>query len=708
MNRFSKIIFQILIVISSNYLAFSQNADPYFGWEGHYGPVLSITHNKTGTLLLTGGDDGTIRVWNLNDNSLVRTLLSKNKKLTSLSVSPDNTKLVSTGPGSESFVEVWDINSGSLIKTLSRPSISLKTVTFSRDGKKIASCLNGIYIWDLNSGSLIRSFTDKYSESVVFSTDGLKIISGDSLGNVEFSNITTGASDKTFAAHQSKVTAIALSPDGTRLATGSHDKRLNIWDINGTLINPFIGHYNDVVSLDFSTDGTKLASCAYDKTVRIWGLFPGNLLHTFHDNTEIVNSVSLSPDGSKMVAGSNDATIMFFDVSSDEYPTPWSFMGHTAKVASIAFSPDGNNLITGGYDNKVKLWDATFGILLKNFSGQISPIIAAAFTSDGTKIISAGADSRVKVWNATTSASVSTVSGQDTTITSIAFSPDRSQFACAGNDNLIKLRDAKNGSLIKSFTGHLDTIKSIAFSPNGILLASASVDKTIKLWNVTNESIIYTINSQATTLAFSPDGTTLLSGSFSCDTLFLWDVGTGIIKKTFNNTSKQVSSVAYSPNGKIFAISSYDGTIRIWKDNNQLPIKIINFEQGYPIVICFSPDGKVIASAGWGYNNIRIYNISDLLKTDILEIPKSFSLSQNYPNPFNPSTKIEYFLPENTYVRLTVHNILGQEVYRMVDKYQIKGYYKIEWKPINLPGGIYFYNITTGKIMETKKMTFLK
>jgi hypothetical protein len=95
------------------------------------------------------------------------------------------------------------------------------------------------------------------------------------------------------------------------------------------------------------------------------------------------------------------------------------------------------------------------------------------------------------------------------------------------------------------------------------------------------------------------------------------------------------------------------------------------------------------------------------------EIPESFSLSQNYPNPFNPTTRIQYGLPTPGHVKLTIHNVLGQEVARLVDGNQDAGFHKVQWDGKNDRGGavasgVYFYRLQAGDFVKTSKMVFLK
>jgi len=89
-------------------------------------------------------------------------------------------------------------------------------------------------------------------------------------------------------------------------------------------------------------------------------------------------------------------------------------------------------------------------------------------------------------------------------------------------------------------------------------------------------------------------------------------------------------------------------------------------------------------------------------------IPQTYSLSQNYPNPFNPSTTIDYQLPISGFVKISVFDVLGQEVKTLVNEYKQAGTYNVRFDASELPSGVYFYKITSGDFTSTKKLTLIK
>ncbi|KIL63115.1 hypothetical protein M378DRAFT_55838, partial [Amanita muscaria Koide BX008] len=160
--------------------------------------------------------------------------------------------------------------------------------------------------------------------------------------------------------HTKAVTSIAFSPDGKRIASGSDDKTIYIWDAETGLQvgNPLKGHTHWVTSVAFSPDGKRIASGSWDNTIYIWdagtGLQEGNPLK---GHTSSVASVAFSPDGRRIASGSSDKTIYIWDTETRlQVGNP--LKGHTDRVTSVAFSPNGKTIASGSWNNTIHIWDA--------------------------------------------------------------------------------------------------------------------------------------------------------------------------------------------------------------------------------------------------------------------------------------------------------------------------------------------------------------
>jgi WD40 repeat protein len=158
--------------------------------------------------------------------------------------------------------------------------------------------------------------------------------------------------------------------------------------------------------------------------------------------------------------------------------------------------------------------------------------------------------------------------------------------------------------------GHDSVVTSVNFSPDGKTLVSGSGDKTIKLWNVETGQEIRTLkghDSVVSSVNFSPDGKTLVSGSWD-NTIKLWNVETGKEIRTFKGHDELVTSVNFSPDGKTLVSGSWDKTIKLWNVETGQEIRTLKGHDNSVISVNFSPDGKTLVS-GSDDNTIKLWNV---------------------------------------------------------------------------------------------------
>jgi WD40 repeat protein len=208
-------------------------------------------------------------------------------------------------------------------------------------------------------------------------------------------------SDVTVFGHTNIVWSVCFSPDGTRIASGSGDDTIRLWDAStGEELHTLKGHTGYVLSVSFSPDGTRIASgSGYgDKTIRLWDASTGEELHTLKGHTDIVFSVSFSPDGTRIASGSRDKTIHLWDTSTGE--ELHTLKGHTDDVYSVSFSPDGTRIASGsGYGDKtIRLWDASTGVELHTLKGHTESVTSVRFSPDGMRLMSQDAKGQKLVW----------------------------------------------------------------------------------------------------------------------------------------------------------------------------------------------------------------------------------------------------------------------------------------------------------------------
>src|SRR5262245_31099366 len=286
------------------------------------------------------------------------------------------------------------------------------------------------------------------------------------------------------AGHTQTVEAVAFSPDGRRLASGSHDWYARLWDpATGKEVGPTQKHICAVMGIGFINEGKQLAVGGASGAVRWWEA--GEAKKFEEPGKEPWGSASLyafSPDGKTMALVSYGGhSLDLYDLTAD--PKLLVLLKETETVFCLAFTADGKMLASGGADKKVRLWDAAGG-KEKAVLSHPDAVHAVAFTADGKTLVSACADGGVRLWDVATGQEKSVWKGHDGAVRAVAVTPDGKAVASGGSDRRGILWDAVTGKQRTAIKGHDGAVRSLAFSPDGKVLASGAEDKLIKLWDV--------------------------------------------------------------------------------------------------------------------------------------------------------------------------------------------------------------------------------
>ncbi len=523
-------------------------------------------------------------------NSLQR----HSKSVNSVAISPDGKTLASASD--DKTIKLWNLQTQTEIKTLTGHSNAVYSVAFSPDGKTLASASSDktIKLWNLQTQPEIKTLTGHKDSvnSVAISPDGKTLASASDDKTIKLWNLQTQTEIKTLTGHKDSVNSVAISPDGKTLASASSDKTIKLWNLQTqTEIKTLTGHSNAVYSVAFSRDGKTLASASYDKTIKLWNLQTQTEIKTLTGHSNSVWSVAFSPDGLTLASVSSDTTIKLWNLQTQTAIK--TLTGHRNKVYSVAFSPDGKTLASASSDKTIKLWNLQTQTEIKTLTGHSSSVNSVAFSPDGKTLASASSDKTIKLWNLQTQTEIKTLTGHSDSVWSVAFSPDGKTLASASHDGTIKLWNLQTQTEIKTLIGHSNKVWSVAFSRDGLTLASASDDKTIKLWNLQTQTEIKTLTGHSNnvySVAFSPDGLTLASASDD-KTIKLWNLQTQTEIKTLTGHSNEVYSVVFSPDGLTLASASYDKTIKLWNLQTQKPIATLTGHSSRVLSLAFSPDG---------------------------------------------------------------------------------------------------------------------
>lgn len=567
---------------------------------GHSAEVYAIAYSPDGSLLASAGVDHTVRIWSVATGEVLHLLLAHTREVNSLAFS-SNGSLLASG-GWDGKVCVWRMPDGMLLRVVEAHSEGVISLAFSPDGRYLASggrsftsgrWRGDVKLWRLADGALVNIFAAhaEYVAALAFVPNSSILASGGGDRSIRLWRVPNGNLLGTIES-TSPTYGLAFSPDGTRLASCGMNSRVRLWQVSdGTLLRSFAGHVGGVNSVAFSPDGHTLVSGGEDMTVRHWRVSNGQLIYAISGHTGEVTSVAFSPNNQLLASGGTDKRI-FIRQSSDG-SLQRILAGHTKALQSLAFSPDGQylascaseyDLYEGEYVSEVILWRVSDGTYQVVMSDHLGVLITLAFSPDGELLAVAGSGYQEDVRSSGMVYFLRVPSGESAGalnphadwVRAIAFSPDSRLFATGAWDQRIKLWDTAGRTLTKTIEAN-GLVESLQFSPLNGVLASAQVRyvdshwiSNISLWSVRGGNFIRTFPNRdgwISNIAFSPDGQMLWSGNGTGwpdfhSVINVWRVYDGAPVRTYQGEmGTAVNSVAFAPNGRLFAYGRADATV---------------------------------------------------------------------------------------------------------------------------------------------------
>ena len=296
------------------------------------------------------------------------------------------------------------------------------------------------------------------------------------------------------------VSAIAYSPDGRLIATGSggHFSRgkggsnVELWDRETGQRRLTLPVTEGVFwSLAFSPDGTKLAlgraGPRWDPQIEVRDAKTGEILWAKHEpGLPQAMSVAFSPDGKSLAVGFGEYSVFkVFQVKLYEVATgreTVTFPGPMGGVNDLAFHRDGRRLAVAGSEI-VEVWDVVARAKVHELRGHSKWVYGVAFSPDGKWLATGGWDRTIKLWDAATGEERLTIFGHEGFVLDLAFSPDSRTLASTSEDRSVRLWEVPTGRPIGVFHGHTDFVQAVAFAPDGRELASGGLEGTMKVWD---------------------------------------------------------------------------------------------------------------------------------------------------------------------------------------------------------------------------------
>jgi eukaryotic-like serine/threonine-protein kinase len=447
--------------------------------------------------------------------------------------------------------------------------------------------------------------------------------------------------------------AVAFSPNARLLAASAGYTNIHLWNLTTrSLLATLSGHLSEVKRLVFSSDSQTLYSCADDQTIRTWNLGSFQETHTLLAHEGWVSSLALSPDQTLLASSSGDGTARIWNLASHQEIA--RLTNHAALVWDVAFSPNGQLLATCGADQRIRLWSTANWQELQVLKGHLNEVWTLAFAPDGRTLVSSGKDETVKLWSVDPKPGPATRLPLAPTSRFLSLSPDGRHFALLEGNTLSiwdtralrKLHEltplepgpatvrlgldghhlyvgdsAGNLHQIELATPsdpiplvpHPGPITALALSIDGQLIASAGRDQVVLVQSTASRQPIAQLTAPADriqSLAFSRDHRLLAGSTGPDDRILVWDLPSQTHRLTLPGHKGLILGFDFSPDGRLLASASWDGTARLWDTTSGRLLASLRAHLLGVNGVTFTPDGRRLA-AGTGDGFIKFWNVEN-------------------------------------------------------------------------------------------------
>jgi WD40 repeat protein len=479
------------------------------------GANFSAAWSPDGTAILTGSQDGTARIWDVQTGGKRAEILAHRDYITQVAWSPGGDYLATASL--DNTAGIWDAATGELQHELTGFSDDVSGIAWSPDSEKIVavSLDASAQVWDAETSELIMPLIGHEDQilDVAWSPDGEHIATDSRDGTARIWEANSGQELFSFRNNRSEEAAlnsIDWSPDGDQLLVmGSVLNQ--IWDLS---VQPpqLLGHREGLEAAAWSPDGGRIATASLDGTARIWDAARGEMLQTL-SHPGGVQDLTWSPDGKQLATADQSGSVRVWDIDAESYT---ELSNHDEiRFSSLAWSPGGDRIVASSQPDQVSLiWEVNTGKTIELEQGDLSCYLASPSWSPGGDRFVTGCvrrelkDTPARIWNADTGSELARLEGTDGNSLVADWSPDGSSIAVAYSEMSIRIWDVESVQPGTRYSGHADIIADIHWSPNSQRLVSADGGGFVKVWGAATGDEIRSIKmkSSLNSVRWSPDG----------------------------------------------------------------------------------------------------------------------------------------------------------------------------------------------------------
>lgn len=548
----------------------------------HNGVVRAVAISSNGKYIATGGSDGKLIIWETSTKKLLYSF--SRDTLLGLAFSPDNAFLFSTG--ADHLVVKTNVSTGQSVahypvadkkkkqkKNDPIPEhISNTSLAISKDGKFLAvgSGKGLISVLNAENMELIKTVNpcpEKKISSLAFSPDGTRLASCCSNSGCLI-DISSGTVISTLKGHTDVVSSVYFSPDGKYLITGSRDGKVKFWDpTSGSEIRIILDVGYKIYAIQYSPDSRFVYTVGTSTQISQYDLNTKKETGIFAPYGDAINSLVIT-DNNMLVAGSWDKRIKMFDLSGNKGVVSW--IAHDKEIYDAKISPNGQYLVSGSFDKMVKIWNLSTRQLIRQY-GPYKQRVGSFFFVNNKQVMGAIGEAKVAFWSIDEQKALtkSIEKNNYPSVSACCLSNDKNFWLLGMGDGFTWMWDENNKSLPPQFDDRFGGyINAVAISPTETHFALATSKQGLQLhkldrkW-VRSAEVVFSGRGDVDAVAFSPDGS-MLAGESENNVICIWNVNTGEKLRELKGHNDKVLALTFSKDGKFLYTTGKDSRIIIW------------------------------------------------------------------------------------------------------------------------------------------------
>ncbi|HET6977948.1 MAG TPA: NACHT domain-containing protein [Pyrinomonadaceae bacterium] len=502
-------------------------------------------------------------------------------------------------------------------------------VTVSFDGATaVSTFLTALHVWDLVSGRRLRVLDDDagFAMAVAMTPDGRRLVSGSGDDLIRVWDVSTGTCLRHLSGHEDRPSAVAISASGELAVSGGQDHMIRVWDLNkGVCLAVLEGHTSEIQRVYLSTDCRWAISGGSDQEVRLWDLFAKECAAVVRPEKGNIEDLAVTPDFKQLVIAGSDGSCETWNLATqkkvntlhaDEGP-------ENLPAKAMAISADGRMVALAHYGG-VTFCDIDSGKIIRRLvapAGSVAATTQVVLTADARKVITVSYNGIVQLWDAARGWHAPTEDETTSTgnVDHVTFRNDGRIAASCDDDGIFLSHDVKTGNQAYSKLANVSHPNAIAFTPDGSR-ALIAAHKHFNVYKVSNGFLSKPIPFEGETgtvypLTISIDGSIAVSGSrFSEDhELRIWDVVTRQLRGRLSGHSSDVTIAALAPDCRLLLSvgdNDFDETKRTfmsWNLATEKRVRVFKSPNDTIYALAISEDGQYAVSGGV-YETISLWS----------------------------------------------------------------------------------------------------